>query len=317
MQLRRRQRILTSGLLSSARHRVAMAGVAAVVLTLGIGIPFTVATVGSALPPAGPPPAQPLLSADVAPADADLLYRAEQFLIQNCMRRHGFTYWLVPPASSTSGNERFPDVIDDAGWAARNGFGSDPDTFAGPDPNFYYVEKLPEDRRGAYSTALNGPQGSAGIQVAMPQGFELGHSTQGCKASAEGSLYGDYPTWFAAVNVTDSLPTIWQADARNDPKYQRVVIHWSACMHDRGYSYASPDAARQAFSNAARPPDPAEVRAAVTEAGCANSTDLAAVAHQLDTYYATRTQLRYGADVRTYLRLRHAAIPRAREIASS
>jgi hypothetical protein len=151
----------------------------------------------------------------------------------------------------------------------------------------------------------------------MPQGFELGHSTQGCKAGAEGSLYGDYPTWFAAVNVTDGLPRIWQVDARNDPKYQRAVIHWSACMRDKGYSYASPDAALQAFSNAARPPAPAEVRAAVTEAGCADSTDFAAVAHQLDTYYATRIQLRYGADVHTYLRLRHAALPRAQEIVGS
>jgi hypothetical protein len=289
------------------RHGLVIPVAAGVLAGLLIGIPLL-----SGLGPQHPRS----LPRQVTARDASLLYQAEQILIRDCMRQHGFRYWPVPLSDQSPDSSRFPFVIDNLAWARRNGFGGGQSARgAAEDPNNIYFKRLPERRQAGYVADVDGPEGSRAAQVTMPEGYTLGHSSEGCQAQAEERLYGSYQDWFAAVNVTNGIRPLAATMVLNDPRYARAVRQWARCMRVSGSPYSSPAAAAAAWSKPARSRTrQAEIRAAVAEAECASSTGLAATARRLDTAYADVLSQKYRQEIQAYHRLRLDAVPIAQAI---
>jgi hypothetical protein len=247
---------------------------------------------------------------------AALLYSAEQALIGDCMRGHGFRYWPVrytgPPVP------HFPYAISNVRLAREYGFGSRP-AAGGTDPNARYLSGLPDSRKAAYGVALNGlGPGGPGWLVTLPQGGELGQSKDSCQTAAETRLYGSFPAWFRAETITDDLPYLWIGRVMGSPRYQRDLAGWARCMRSRGYPFTSPDVAQAAFAaSAGQRPRPAEIRAAVAAAHCTGRTRLNSAARQLVSLYAQAVRRQYRKEVNRYSQLSLSAVPRAIKVMRS
>ncbi|MEV7870027.1 hypothetical protein AB0P17_28955 [Streptomyces sp. NPDC088124] len=248
-----------------------------------------------------------------------MLYDAEQTLVQQCMRERGFRVWPVP-RQPIADDRRFPYAVDDAGWAAKHGYGSDiqrrVEKLRATDPNRLYYANLPPERRKAATAALNGTSPD-GLSARLPGGGEVTASTEGCTAWAQSALYTDLAAWFEADVVTGQLPAMAQNQVRADPAYRKSVGAWAACMRERGYAYKNPDDSRAQFlSTEKKSGDTSrnrEIRSAVDEAACADDSGLSATADRLERKYGAALRVKYRSAVRSRLRLEHAALPRARE----
>jgi hypothetical protein len=241
----------------------------------------------------------------VSATDVNLLIDAEQALIRGCMRRHGFQYWPLP-ASQAYPAVRFPYVITSVSWARRHGFSGAFVPVASRDPNQRYYSQLTATQQSAYSDALVGSPGSPGVTTRLPTGGIDGHSADGCQATADRQLYGNYAAWFKARFVALDLPGLWQGRVLGDPRYGSAVSMWSSCMRAKGYRYSSP---AQAASMASQ-----QTRAAVAEAQCAGSTGLTKVVDALDREYAARVSREYRSSLEAEWRLERNALPRARQV---
>jgi hypothetical protein len=249
-----------------------------------------------------------------------LLYKAEQIELRDCLRARGFKYWLIPKGPP-SVYGLFPYVVDSIRWARHHGFGSDllraSERMAKLDPNARYIHSLRTDRRklNALGLAENGSGLAGHAAVALPVGGILGHNTDGCVAASQARLYGSFPRWFRAKSFVGVLPSLWQQDVLNDPRYRAAATDWVRCMKGAGQQYSSPAEAAATFlrpgSHRRRA---SEIKAAVAEAECANSTGLAAVSRRLDNFYSHLVTAKYWRQVIAYRTLALGAIPRARAI---
>jgi hypothetical protein len=247
---------------------------------------------------------------------AALLYSAEQVLIGDCMRGHGFRYWPLPYTGPPV--PHFHYAISNVRQAREHGFGSQP-AAQGADPNARYLSGLPAGRKAAYGVVLNGPgPGGPGWLVTLPQGGELGQSKDSCQTAAESRLYGDFPAWFRAETITDDLPYLWIGRVMSSPRYQRELTRWARCMRSRGYPFTSPDVAQVAFGvSAGQHLRPAEIKAAVAAAHCTGMTRLNSVARQLVSSYGKAVRRQYRKEVSRYSQLSLSAVPRAIKVVRS
>lgn len=241
----------------------------------------------------------------VSASDTNLLVNAEQVLIRNCMRRHGFTYWPLP-ASQAYPVLKFPYVITSVPWARRYGFSGALAPVTSRDPNQRYYGQLTAPRQTAYSDALVGRPGSPGVTTPLPTGGIDGHSADGCQATADRQLYGNYSAWFKARFVALDLPRLWQAMVLNDRRYSSAVSMWSSCMRAKGYRYSSPAQAASRWSQ--------QIPAAVAEAQCAGNTGLTRVADRLSQVFAARVSHEFRSSLEAEWRLERSALPRARRV---
>ncbi|MCN9242428.1 hypothetical protein NGF19_16775 [Streptomyces sp. RY43-2] len=246
----------------------------------------------------------------------EVLDVAEQLLERDCMRRHGFRFWVVPPTASESRRD-FPYAVDDVGWARRHGYGADQRAAlrrsAAADPNQRYLLSLPPDRRTALVATLNGPRPS-GLTADLPNGVQVSHSDTGCTAEAERRLYGDLAAWFRATRVTSFLATERVAAVQREPRYRAARDRWARCMKAAGLPYADPQDSRAAADPERGVSRTREIRLAVTEATCAVSTGLSRVATTLDRSHGARLRQRYPDAYGDLDRLTNAALPRARAL---
>lgn len=283
---------------------------------------------------AGPPPQRaapdepkPGKAAPVTPTTTagqrSLLHRAEQELLRACMAAAGFRFRPVPQNPLPEARD-FPYVVDDARWAQRYGYGSGlrrrAERLREEDPNRVYLRGLPAERRRAAVAALNGTPGGPGLRAELPGGAVIGHSGDGCRVAAWRDLYGDVERWYAASALVDNLGAIRQRRVLTDPRFRAAVPDWADCMRRHGTPYERPGDARAAFlgpgnGNGTGGTDPArEVRTAVQEARCADSSGLAALARRLDRSHGEELRQEHRAAVEQVERLRAAALPRARAV---
>ncbi|MEU3693401.1 hypothetical protein [Streptomyces narbonensis] len=269
-------------------------------------------------PPAGerPPPARPG-SAGAVTADDRLLHDAEQRLLRDCMRRHGFTYEVFP-LDEDPGTTAFVYVLDDADRARRHGYGSElrrqRDARAASDPNRAYFAALPADRKAAALAAANGTSPD-GLTVTLPGGGSVRRSDRGCVAESQLGLYGDLGAWFRASARVDALVQIRRSRVLADPGYRERLGTWRECMRRAGHAFAAPADARAAALSPVRPLGrDREVALALTEVRCGGESGLARTARELDAHHGGLLAGEYRADVETRDRLRAAALPRAHRI---
>ncbi|MEU3748977.1 MULTISPECIES: hypothetical protein [Streptomyces] len=269
-------------------------------------------------PPSGerPPPERPG-SAGAVTADDRLLHDAEQRLLRDCMRRHGFTYEVFP-LDEDSGATAFVYVLDDADRARRHGYGSElrrqRDARAASDPNRAYFAALPTDRKAAALAAANGTSPD-GLTVTLPGGGSVRRSDRGCVAESQKGLYGDLGAWFRASTRVDALVQIRRSRVVADPGYRGRLGAWRECMRRAGHAFAAPADARAAALSPERPlGKEREVALALAEVRCGGESGLAGTARDLDEHHGRLLAGEYRADVETRDRLRAAALPRAHRI---
>ncbi|MEU3427873.1 hypothetical protein [Streptomyces gardneri] len=270
---------------------------------------------GLGQPPTGerPPPA----SAGAVTADDRLLHDAEQRLLRDCMRRHGFTYEVFP-LDDDSGATDFVYVLDDEDRARRHGYGSDlrrqRDARTASDPNRAYFAALPADRKAAALAAANGTS-PKGLTVTLPGGGSLQRSDTGCVAESRRGLYGDLGAWFRASARVEALVRIRRSRVVADPGYRERLGAWRECMRRAGHAFAAPADARAAALSPERPLGrEREVALALAEVRCGRDAELARTARDLDAHHGRLLAGEYRADVETRDRLRSAALPRAHRI---
>ncbi|MGW5324503.1 hypothetical protein [Streptomyces sp. NPDC004014] len=251
----------------------------------------------------------------------DLLHDAEELLTRSCMAAHGFKTWVVPRRPLADDHE-FPYAVDDVRWASEHGYGSDiaarRDRLRLSDPNRHYFAGLTPSRQKRALDAYHGAESTKRITVRAPNGLSLSRADGGCVAQSQRRLYGDLATWFRVTTVTDALIGIRRQMVLEDAEFKASVKGWAACMHKRGFSYASPEKARVAFADPhSGVPRKEEKPTAVAEARCAATTGLSRSARRLDQRYGARLNDRYADAVGTRLRLENEALPHARAIVRS
>ncbi|MER5890062.1 hypothetical protein ABT160_40085 [Streptomyces sp. NPDC001941] len=275
--------------------------------------------VHSAVPPPGPGTTPRADGPAVRPttAEADLLHRAEQLLVRDCMRRAGFRYWPTPPRPG-SGYRDFPYGIDDPAWAARHGYGRDVvrllDRAEAASPQRRYLDGIGEQRRRAYGTALNGPA-PQGLSMTGPLGGTLTRSDQGCVTESWRRLYGDAQEFFRGNETLRQLQSLRTGRVLADPNYLAAAKRWSACVAGSGQTAPNPSALRAGRLALDEPDAEArDVAAATAEARCARSTGLATTARAVERARTAELEARYGPDLRRLWGLQASALPRARDV---
>lgn len=266
------------------------------------------------------PASSETISRQVTAVEEDILDRAEQVLISQCMRQQGFTF--VPNRIRTAMDRSFPYVLDDVDWATQYGYGSSIGLAKveaiQADPNRRYFEALLPDQQRAALTALNGER-PVGLIARIPGAGTVEASAQGCRADAQRHLYGDLPTWFQVRTLVSNLPGLYINTVEQDSRFTAAVADWAQCMRAAGHPYQSPSQIREELDQRARGPVPTdahtlEIELAVAEATCARRTGLAMTATELDRYYGDQIRAQYRWEIETKRRLQLATLPRARAV---
>ncbi|MDG9720672.1 hypothetical protein [Streptomyces sp. DH24] len=267
-------------------------------------------------------------------SDTALLRRAQEQLIADCMRGHGFWYATAPERTRSAASpsprpsaeqRRFPYGIDDIAWARTHGFGDnnarDHEALRTANPNVRYVSTLPSQRRQQYQQALGGSGRDGIVTVELSSGHRIMGNRDGCMSQAQQELYGDFDTWFKADTMVNNLASESGPRILADPAYRKALSAWSACMTRAGHPAGSPGALREGFvarakrlSDADR--DALERDLAVTEARCVDRTGLVSAARRLEKHYAHEQRRIRREEIDTRQRMRQSALPRAERILS-
>ncbi|GAA2478971.1 hypothetical protein [Streptomyces gobitricini] len=283
---------------------------------------LTVAAQGS---PSGPAAAgKPAKAAPAAPPspsteEKDLLHRAEQLLIRDCMAGQGFRYWPAPRLPSAEYRE-FPYVVDDERWAAKHGYGREIER--GHERRWRssegkrYLDGLPKARRTAYTAALFGSSAdTTPLRAEVAMGGTFTHSDQGCAADAWRRLYGDVHTWYRSYQMVNSLPGIRVGRVAEEPEFQAGLAAWRSCMKKSGHPAENPPELRRVrLLDTGAGAAAADVAAATAEARCARTSGLAATAERLDEHHRKVLYGEHRSAFDTARRMQRDALPTARDV---
>lgn len=269
-------------------------------------------------------PRFPILSAQ----QQSSLFNAYQVAFGECVRARGFRYWPEPQQPLTL-SQLFPYGINSVSWARSHGFGnpdgSDSDAASQTnrrDPNLQYYNSLSSPKQAALIRAENaGGPNDPGVIARLPTGQAIGFSKYSCYAYAGNALYGTRYNWYQAEMTYYALPSLWEEKVEGDPQYGHVLKAWAQCMKKKGDDYTTPSSAANAFTAPTGHLSPSKsrtaFRVAVDEAMCANSTNQASAARELEAKYKKLVVERYQSTVELYLQLVTAALPRAEKIVHS
>lgn len=235
--------------------------------------------------------------------ERERLERTELRLVERCMRARGFAQPADPRPQPAAATPEHPFGIEDVGWAKRHGLGLRLAERSGP-----RSEATAADQRESEALygALDGPL----VRVELPNGSIAAASEQGCTAEAQRRLYGDFARWFRTRVVVDNLGGVVAPLLHRDAAFRRAVADWQRCMSAAGHPAADPGELRARVQRRSRTlPDRRarrlEVAAAVAEARCVTTTDLAEVGRSAQQ----RARARVGRQYRRVV-LRHRALQR-------
>jgi hypothetical protein len=229
------------------------------------------------------------------------------------MRAAGFSYWIVQNMIEPPEIE-FPFGIDNIAWATTNGFGRG--LIEHVSSNDKYFSRLSQTSKNLYALDLNGPGPSGpGVSAKLPTGEVLGHSTSGCIAQADRSLYGNYDAWFKVRSQFQDLTYLTVDDVLKNRSFDVKVKNWSSCMSGYGYTYTSPTQTMQAFL-AASPQSPRalSVEVATHEVVCGKKVGLFRTANHLASEFNAVVDRHYAKIIEANTRFNIAALRRARKI---
>jgi hypothetical protein len=272
-------------------------------------------------PSGGPGSRTPGQVRDLTDAEQVVVERAEGLLTKKCMAARGFSYW-VGPIASVDERRSAVYVLDDLAWVRKHGYGGRLARAAerAGNPNFAYVNAFPREDRVRYTRALEGMR-SDSVSVELPRGSTVAGPAGGCRAKAQGELYGDYETWFRVSTITENLGPLFLPDLMKDKRFVHALASWSSCMRKEGHDYRSPEdlrleLARSTAGMGDTKAHAVEVELATAEAVCAgdDASGLAATARGLEREYRAKKLKPYADTIATHQRLSLAALARAEDI---
>ncbi|MGV9251206.1 hypothetical protein [Streptomyces sp. NPDC003697] len=265
-------------------------------------------------------------------AERKLLGEAEQQLIADCMRNHGFQYRLAPdmPGSELETPER-RFGLDDVAWARGHGYGlaeaaasGDRDGKAAVEksPQALYITSLSPRRQADFDRALNGTDRAA-IVVPAPGRGKIFTSADGCQADARRHLYGDLQKWTEAKAAVVNLEYYTYDDVVAEPRYTKALADWRTCMKSRGLAYPSSSEAIGAVAkeNRSRTAEEArkhETTVAVADAECNREAGLARIGARLQREHVQKAaRHEFAGQAGYYTRAVTTALGRARSVVGS
>ncbi|CAM5374918.1 hypothetical protein [Streptomyces coeruleorubidus] len=258
---------------------------------------------------------------DLTDAEQVVVERAEGLLTKKCMASRGFSYW-VGPIASVDERKTAVYVLDDLAWVRKHGYGGRLVRAAerAGNPNFAYSNAFPREDRVRYTRALEGMPSDT-VSVELPRGGTVEGPAGGCRAEAQGELYGDHETWFRVSTITENLAPLFLPDLMKDKRFVHALASWSSCMRKKGHDYRSPEhlrleLARSTDAMSDGKAHAVEVELATAEAVCAgeDASGLAATARDLEHEYRAKKLGPYADTIATHQRLSLAALARAEDI---
>ncbi|WP_020133732.1 hypothetical protein [Streptomyces sp. 351MFTsu5.1] len=243
---------------------------------------------------------------------------AEQHLVTECMRKHGFDYQEEKPPSLEE-SRPVGYVQDDVDWARSHGYGSrieaKEDRARLRNPNIAYRKSLSRSRQKAFDIAMDGGRDAVVLKSPTPSGGTISKQSGGCAGQAEKTLYGDPEAWFRSDVTVRNLRPLYVGKLLADKEFKSAVAAWSQCMNKAGHPFPDPDAARQSTRDHSAGQTPAEearsfaneTRLAVADATCARSVSLRSVGERREAHYVGELAGTYGSALDAHLRMqRHA-----------
>ncbi|MFG3208011.1 hypothetical protein [Streptomyces sp. NPDC048192] len=207
--------------------------------------------------------------------DSVVIERAARSLETQCMARYGFT--VTFPLAGVDP----PPNADDSNMPRRYGI-SDPATSA------KYGYELPPDSTEHPQPPKLSPAGIAvltGRTALNPRAEKAPSTYQGKKVPEGGCQQEAFDSLGARIDFT--LPSHLDHDSlvksQEDPRVQKALTAWSACMKSKGYTVADPYAAVDlAPHSSSGTASQEEITVALTDIDCKKKTDLVRIWHGVD-----------------------------------
>ncbi|MFD9723954.1 hypothetical protein [Streptomyces sp. NPDC059072] len=220
-----------------------------------------------------------------------LLTRAQNTLVDQCMKRYGFRYTGRNGSTFPNGRARLYGVSD-ADKAALYGYGN-PDFPSGDGqhaasepqlgPNeslFLNGEKEEDPSKPVPMSQEEAERTGQGAITVVGQTVPAG----GCRRESYLKLYA--PTkdsvdiMFAQNMATDSY-----LRSGEDSRVRKVTAEWSACMAEKGYKTDHPVSPEEDLGFQSAPSSPPAIAAAQHDVACKDRTNLVGVWHTIQTAY--------------------------------
>ncbi|WP_203922888.1 hypothetical protein [Rugosimonospora africana] len=166
-----------------------------------------------------------------------LVGRAENQLVAQCMKGHGFAYPL--PAA---------DPEPDAETMTADALGSGAPPTYGVFPH-HDQPSSPGADQVSFRSALEGAP-TAVAAMTLPDGSTIGYETGGCTGQARTGLFGSVRAYVASAYVPQVVRDEFNAFLATDGRYTTALKDWQSCMTDRQWSFDSPSAAISSLETA-------------------------------------------------------------------
>ncbi|HEX2039469.1 MAG TPA: hypothetical protein VHF47_07020 [Acidimicrobiales bacterium] len=313
---------MAEGTPSPRRRPLAVLAVAAAVtLVVGVAVGLVdrderVSTVAD-----GGDPDRTFLDYVLTAEEGDLLFRAEQRLLRECMEAAGRPYVEVSPEGDGLDEDWNRLGRTDARMAHRLGYVL-PEGPGGRHPVFDTLRT--EEERDAWSRALTGEpsSGSGGmtgpsVPVVHPvTGEENGRqSAGGCFGEMNRELYGDQSRYISLSSwVVNDVRNAVEGASVADRRFEEAVGSWSSCMKDRGYDYDEPFEPVHEFNEGddGGRPTARELAVAAADVECKDVTGLVATYRKLLAEHGREPVARHGALLAEYRSIVDRALAEAR-----
>ncbi|MEU9166335.1 hypothetical protein AB0D34_00730 [Streptomyces sp. NPDC048420] len=216
------------------------------------------------------------------------ILRARQALVVPCMRQFGFA-WPASGAEQSDSAGTAPGMRNAANMARRYGI-TDPALAArhgyhfAPDAR----QRTPDDSSASRPNAdalavLTGRTGDGAPAPARYHGRAVPEG--GCQGQATARLTGD-PQRLGNDQLANEINVVSYQKSQADPRVKSVFRAWSACMRDRGYSYAAPTHAPGKDPRFTGPaPTRQEIALAKADVACKRQTNVIGVWFTVDAAY--------------------------------
>jgi hypothetical protein len=229
----------------------------------------------------------PLKELALTDAQSQLLYEAEEALVQTCMNERGFEYITNPYVTKTELEklEPIPPKPGDIGAARTRGYGiaesiemgvppnadskesvnsdkgietKDRDkTDSEADPNGELLANMSPEQQQAWNEAFFGRMDNSNVEspdvegsimtVELPSGGKVRWDSNSCLSNARREIYGSSMKQMESQIAAQALVNNIATAASQDKKYQGALEQWQSCMLSHGLSYKNPGEAAAAL----------------------------------------------------------------------
>jgi hypothetical protein len=237
-------------------------------------------------PAIGPPPVirdgtQIKLPLDAYIPGEGILGKANDLLLQDCVRRYGFSIGAAVQTKPRPGNERRYGIVD-AGSAARQGYNAPPEMSAGAaSQRRQLAVPNPPPTEILYGRASKSPRQKVQAYGGKPV------PDGGCVGAVRARLSSGAPAR-ADVKLGERLANQAHAQAEHDSRVTKVWALWSSCMAKSGYTYKTPWAAHDDPQWQGDSANLREIRTARADIACRNQTNMVGIWMAVESAYQRR-----------------------------